>query len=99
MDIDRLKIRSIEDLRRFIKEFFKEMEVEVFLFGSRATKDYSRYSDIDIGFLSKQDIKRDLTVLRELLEESNFPYKVDLVDLSENNRLLEIVLKEGKKWI
>ena len=95
----RQDIRSIEDLKRFIKEFFKDKEVEVYLFGSRARMDHSRYSDIDIGFISGESIQKELTLLREIIEESNCPYNVDIVDLSQNDELLKTVLKEGKRWL
>lgn len=97
--MNRPDIKSIDDLKEFLKEFFKDKSVEIYLFGSRAKKQNSEYSDIDLGFLSKQDINKDLTILRELMEESNFPYKVDIVDLSQNTKLLETVLKEGERWL
>jgi len=93
------KIKSIEDLEEFLKVYFKGKEVEVYLFGSRARGNSSRFSDIDIGFLSSRDISDELSILRELLDESNIPYKVDIVDLSENNDLKKAVLKEGRRWL
>ena len=92
-------IKTIEDLKDFLKNFFKGEEVKIFLFGSRARGDSSRFSDIDIGFLSNKDISKELVLLREIIEESNIPYKVDIVNLSENKDLLEIVLKEGERWL
>lgn len=92
-------IKTIDDLKGFIRTFFKDKDVEVFLFGSRARNQSSTFSDIDIGFISRGDIKKDLTILRETIEESHLPYKVDLVDLSKDKKLLEIVKKEGKRWL
>jgi uncharacterized protein len=50
--------KSIRDLKSLIIEFFKEENVIVILFGSRARGDYSRVSDIDIGILPKNLLER-----------------------------------------
>jgi len=97
--LESLKLETIEDLMKFLKDFFKDEKVEIYLFGSRARGDNTPFSDIDIGFLAKEDISNKLTVLRYILEEGNFPYKVDLVDLSYDSELLACVLREGKKWL
>ncbi len=39
-------IKTIEDLKNFFKEYFKEIDVKVYLFGSRATGKNTIYSDI-----------------------------------------------------
>ncbi len=92
-------IKTSEDLKNFLKEYFKDSDVEVYLFGSRARRDNSIFSDFDIGIVTHEDISTKLTLLKESLEKSNFPYKVDIVDLSLDERLYKIVLKEGIKWL
>ena len=56
-------------------------DCKVYLFGSRATGRYKNVSDFDIGVLASRDIERELSLARELLEASNIPFTVDLVDL------------------
>ena len=97
--LDDLKLETLEDLRSFLKDFFGSEKVEIYLFGSRARGDNTPFSDVDIALLASKDMSDKMTILRDILEESNFPYKVDLVDLSSNKELLEIVLKEGKRWL
>ena len=53
----------------------------VYLFGSRATGTAHPTSDFDVAVLADDDIRRELSLARELLEESNIPFKVDVVDL------------------
>jgi len=53
----------------------------VYLFGSRATGTAQPASDFDMAVLANEDISRELSVARDMLEESNIPFKVDLVDL------------------
>jgi len=93
------KVKTINDLRDFIKDYFKNEKVEVFLFGSRARKTHTDCSDIDIAFESQKNISKELSLLRELLDESNLPYKVDVIDLKETPYLKETIKKEGIKWL
>jgi len=65
------EMKTVEDLKEFLKPYFKGKGVQIYLFGSRARGNNSRFSDIDIGFLSNEDIFEELCLLRELLEESN----------------------------
>ncbi len=53
------------------------------MFGSRVNGKASKYSDYDIGVLGKNPLPSKTKVLiEEELEESNIPYKVDIVDFS-----------------
>jgi predicted nucleotidyltransferase len=91
---------SIRDLKSLIIEFFKEEDVIVILFGSRARGDYSRVSDIDIGILPKNRLDRKkLVLLKEKIDNLNFPYTVDVVDLSKvSEAFREKALGEGIVW-
>jgi len=93
------ELRTLEDLREFLKEFFKGEEVKVYLFGSRARGDFSEFSDVDLAVYSEKDISDKLTLLTVILEESNLPFKVDLVDLRKATYLMDVVEREGKRWI
>ncbi len=93
------EIITLEDLRDFLKEFFKDKKVEVYLFGSRARGNFSEFSDVDIAIYSEEDISKELTLLREILEESNFPLKIDIVELRKAPYLKEVVKKEGIRWL
>jgi predicted nucleotidyltransferase len=92
--------KSIRDLKSLIIEFFKEENVIVILFGSRARGDYSRVSDIDIGILPKNRLDRKkLVLLKEKIDNLNFPYTVDVVDLSKvSEAFREKALREGVVW-
>ncbi len=92
-------LRTVEDLREFIREFFKGKPVKVYLFGSRARGDNSPYSDVDLAFDSTVDIGKELTALKEIIEESSLPYKVDLVELKGAPYLRKKVEEEGIRWL
>jgi len=84
-------------LKGMAKDVFEGEDVMVVLFGSRARGDYLETSDMDVGILPKGRINKDkIALFRERIENSNIPYKVDVVDLSQTSRkFADQVLKEG----
>ena len=93
------KIKTIEDLKQFLQEFFKNEDVKIYLFGSRAEGRNTSYSDIDLAFESNQDISKKLSQLKYILEESNLPYKVDIVELKNAPYLRKVIKEKGKRWL
>lgn len=67
-------------------------DVEVLLFGSRATGTAREFSDIDLCVKSIRPISlAEISAWREKFQNSNLPFKVDVVlfdDLSEDFRQL-----------
>ncbi len=97
---DPRNIRTLEDIEKAIRELFKGKKIKVYIFGSRARGDHTPRSDLDLGFLSDKDISYELSMLREILEESNLIFTVDVVDLSRvGEDFKREVIKEGKLWI
>jgi predicted nucleotidyltransferase len=94
-----INIKTIDDFKNLLSIFFQSVDVEIYLFGSRAKETNSEFSDIDIGILSKKDIKNKILLLKEILEESNLPYKVDIVYLNNNPKFKKIAIKEGIRWV
>lgn len=74
-----------EWLKKNIIAPIKEQGAKVYFFGSRANGTHSKFSDIDLMVESNKDLSKLIFNLRELAEESNFPFKVDLVLKSEFN--------------
>jgi predicted nucleotidyltransferase len=74
--------------------------VRVFLFGSRARADAAPFSDIDIALLASAPLPRALlSRLRDALEESAIPVRVDLVDLEvADPAFRRAVLAEAVEW-
>jgi len=88
---------SLELLKGIVSDVFKGEKVIAVLFGSRARGDYLETSDMDVGILPRREMnKSKIALLRERLENSNIPYKVDVVDLSQASKeFTDRVLKEG----
>jgi predicted nucleotidyltransferase len=83
-------------LDRWVVSPLKKFGAQVWIFGSRARGDHKTFSDVDILYSLQPSLRlADLGNIRETIEESNFPFKVDLVDenvLAESYR--EQVLRE-----
>lgn len=92
-------INNLDDFKQFLVKFFANKKVKIYLFGSRAKNTYTPYSDIDIAIESQEISNYDISILKEIVEESNLPYKVDIIDLNVASNLKEVVEKEGIRWI
>ncbi|MFH1963455.1 MAG: nucleotidyltransferase domain-containing protein [bacterium] len=91
----------IERLKQQVLEILKDEDVEVILFGSRAKGNGRNItSDIDVGIIPKSKFDRTkIAILREIVEEMNIPYKVDIVDFSLVSKKFETeALKEVERW-
>lgn len=58
----------------------KRLGAKVYIFGSRARGNHRRFSDVDILVDSPADLSSAIGPIVEEIEESNFPYKIDLVE-------------------
>ena len=64
----------------------KKHGAQVFLFGSRANGKFQKFSDIDLLYVESDQQSLPGYFIYSLLaeiEESNFPYKIDLVNEQE----------------
>ncbi len=92
--------KYIEQLKQMIIDFLQDEPIKIILYGSRARGDNNPGSDVDIALSSDGRIdKLLLSNLREMLEESTIPYKVDIVDLAVvSDRFKNEILKDAIIW-
>ncbi len=97
---DHIYRRSLDQIKSIILETFKDDDIMIMLFGSRARRDFDRRSDIDIGILpGKRYDSKKLIFLKEKFENMNIPYNVDIVDISKVSEIFrKKALKEGEIW-
>jgi predicted nucleotidyltransferase len=72
-----------EILRQECIDPLKDAGAKVWVFGSRARGDYTKFSDIDILYEFQINSKRSITAIKNNLEESRLSIKVDLVSINE----------------
>jgi predicted nucleotidyltransferase len=71
-------------LTALVLEPLKKQNAKVWIFGSRARGDQKKFSDIDILFElpAGKTLGTTLGCIKEQIEESRLPFKVDLVEWS-----------------
>jgi uncharacterized protein len=79
-----LRIDLSAEHRQLVLELLAELlpaSAQVWVFGSRATGRARRYSDLDLLIDTGRRLSiEEAAVLREAFEESDLPYRVDIVD-------------------
>lgn len=56
---------------------------KVYCYGSRARGDYKKFSDLDLMIESESKDGLNIGEIREQMQNSNFPLKLDLVHVSD----------------
>jgi predicted nucleotidyltransferase len=78
MKDDRLDIDEL-NYKRLLTLFSKYLPgVKVMVYGSRVTGRARRYSDIDLAVFTSAGQSEKARELREALEDSDIPYRIDL---------------------
>ena len=86
-------------IKEIIFSIVDRKEYKVFLFGSRVTNKFNRYSDVDIGLLGNKPIGNAYYKIINKIEESDIPYKVDIVDFAVvDEKFKKIALQEIEIW-
>ena len=90
----------LTDLKKLLLPAISERRVKVYLLGSWARGTEKKSSDIDIGIFHPASPGPEFFAqLRDRVEESTVPYRVDIIDLVHADpAFLEKVHKEGIVW-
>ena len=90
----------LDRIRDIVLDALSGYAVTVYLFGSRARGSARRASDVDIAVEAREPLPpRVLARLRERLEESTVPYRVEIVDFASAGDDLRMRIKqEGVVW-
>lgn len=92
--------RAMDEVRRIIIDALGKGNASVYLFGSWARGEATAVSDIDLAIEPHTSLPPGaLARLRERLEESHVPYRVEVVDLTDADPgFRRRVLEEGIAW-
>ncbi len=71
-------------LQKLVIEPLRSVDAEIYIFGSRALGTHHPHSDVDLLFKTKSALPAGLiSNILESIEESRFPFKLDLVNENE----------------
>ncbi|KKM11032.1 hypothetical protein SY88_10590 [Clostridiales bacterium PH28_bin88] len=89
-----------EAIRRRVLEAFKDIDVDLFLFGSQVDGAAGPFSDYDVGYDADEAVPGMLlATLKQELEELPIPGKVDLVDFrGAAGEFTQHALKKVEVW-
>lgn len=75
-------------------------KVQILVFGSRINGTAKKYSDLDLALKCDEEIKNSkLSTLEEIIDESQIPYKVQILDYSKlTDDFKKIVDKNAIVW-
>jgi len=92
--------KYLNKLKTLISEYYRKEEATIILFGSRARREYSEHSDVDVGILtSGKPDNAKITLLKEAIEDSNIPYKVDIISINEASEdFKNEIMKDAIVW-
>jgi predicted nucleotidyltransferase len=65
--------------------------------GSRARGNHLPFSDLDLMVETDKDLSREVSRIQEMLQNNNFPFKVDLVLFSEFAESYKVGYQKDRK--
>ena len=95
-----MREQYIERLRQLVLRVMAGEAADIYLFGSWARGEQQHGSDVDlaVAYHGASNATK-IAELREVLEESTLPYRVDVVDMQQaSSALLAEIKKDGIKW-
>ncbi|MBI3359036.1 MAG: nucleotidyltransferase domain-containing protein [Nitrospirae bacterium] len=72
---------------------------KIFLFGSCLDKT-DHFADVDVGIVGKGIDDKKISLIRENMENSTFPYKIDIVNFNEvDDSFKDEIFSKKIKWL
>lgn len=88
-----------KEIKNILQKFIDFKKSKVFVFGSRAKGKARKFSDYDIGIIDQKPLDLEkISLIKGEFEESDLPYRVDIVDFSiVSKNFRNIALSKIKK--
>ncbi|UCF17180.1 MAG: nucleotidyltransferase domain-containing protein [Phycisphaerales bacterium] len=88
----------LETIKRILAEFVGDCEVRAF--GSRGNGEATEHSDLDLAIVGPGRLKRRAKMLlREAFEESDLPFRVDVVDYNTVSEAFRAIIDQSYEVI
>lgn len=97
IDLETLDIKPVEwqEISDILKGYAPRYEV--WAFGSRVNGTARQFSDLDLAIITKHPMPlKDFAIIKEAFEQSNLPYKVDLIDWAATSVPFQNIIRANK---
>lgn len=89
--------KIIKQIKEIVSRHF-DGGVRFFIFGSSVTEE--KFNDIDLGIINGNVDRNKLEKLKEELEESLIPYKIDVINFNDaEQKFRDKILREKIIWL
>ena len=93
-----IKLAHLQTIKRILAEHVPDCEVRAF--GSRVRGKVKGYSDLDLAVVCQNDLRAErLRHLKEAFEESDLPFRVDVLDWNRTSESFHKVIEQGYEVI
>jgi len=94
-----IKNNDLKSIKEIISKFFNSKDYKLVIFGSRARRTARKFSDYDIGVIGRRAVPLwKMALVEEELEDSDLPYRVEVVDFAlVSDDFKKVALKNFKK--
>jgi len=90
--------RYLASVKKILRKHFPDCEVRVF--GSRATSKVKAYSDLDLVVMGSAKLAtKDLYALKDELEESDLPIRVEVLDWNAISHSFQAIIEKKYKLL
>ncbi len=89
-----LKTNELEIVQKIIEQQIPHQDI--YVFGSRATKNYKPHSDLDLCVRSEHPLSlQQLSELHEAFSNSDLPMRVDIVDWATASQEFRAIIQKN----
>ncbi|MHC4511098.1 MAG: nucleotidyltransferase family protein [Planctomycetota bacterium] len=90
--------RHLETIKRILAAYVGDCEVRAF--GSRGNGTATKHSDLDLAIVGNGKLERRVkTLLREAFEESDLPFRVDVIDYNAVSQEFRALIEQKYELI
>jgi predicted nucleotidyltransferase len=87
------KIDISDEHLKLVQDILKKYPYKFYVFGSRSKQQAKKFSDLDLCYFDNID-SRILSNIEEDFEESDLPYKVDIINFNDCSEDFKAIIKK-----
>lgn len=79
-----LDSKTTKLVKQVVRKYLPDESYQAFIFGSHASGKNRKFSDLDLGIMGPKSLSpKEYLSIKDDLEESDLPYRIDLIDFTK----------------